>query len=93
MSTLVGKLAPDFNTSAVLSNGDISNNYNLYDNIKDKYGLLFFYPLDFTFVCPSELISLSNQIEEFKKRKRGGPLTRPRALKHLHWGAYLKRAV
>ena len=68
MSNLVGKKAPDFSSSAVLKNGLIEEHFNLYDNIKDKYALLFFYPLDFTFVCPSELISLSRKIEEFKKR-------------------------
>merc|ERR1711976_67483 len=68
MRNLVGRKAPNFTASAVLSNGDISENYNLYDNIKGKYGLLFFYPLDFTFVCPSELISLSRKTNEFKKR-------------------------
>lgn len=68
MSTLVGKAAPDFNSSAVLSNGKICENFNLYKNIENKYGLLFFYPLDFTFVCPSELISLNNKISQFKNK-------------------------
>merc|ERR1711976_446 len=68
MSTLVGKEAPNFEAPAILSNGDIKENFDLYKNIKDKYGLLFFYPLDFTFVCPSELISLNKNIKEFKKR-------------------------
>ena len=68
MSNLVGRRAPNFDASAVLADGTISENYNLYDNIKGKYSLLFFYPLDFTFVCPSELISLSRKADEFKKR-------------------------
>lgn len=68
MSVLVGRKAPDFNTAAVLGNGEIVRELHLSDVIKDKYGLIFFYPLDFTFVCPSELIALDNRIEEFKKR-------------------------
>lgn len=69
MSTvLVGRKAPDFCVSAVLGNGEIVSQYRLYDAIKGKYGLIFFYPLDFTFVCPSELIALDNRIEEFKQR-------------------------
>lgn len=68
MSTLVGKPAPDFTAAAVLANGEIVSNFNLSNTIKNKYGLIFFYPLDFTFVCPSELIALNNRIEEFSKR-------------------------
>ncbi len=58
----------DFTANAVLSDGSLSNNYNLYKNIDSKYVLLFFYPLDFTFVCPSELLAINNRITEFKKR-------------------------
>lgn len=69
MSTiLVGKKAPDFTAAAVLANGEINNQFNLHQSIQNKYGILFFYPLDFTFVCPSELIALDNRIEEFEKR-------------------------
>src|SRR3990167_7456857 len=66
--TLIGKKAPDFTTAAVLANGEIVNDFNLHQTIEKKYGVLFFYPLDFTFVCPSELIAIDNRIEEFKKR-------------------------
>lgn len=68
MTTLVGKKAPDFTTAAVLANGEISGAFNLHKEIANKYGIIFFYPLDFTFVCPSELIALDNRIEEFEKR-------------------------
>ncbi len=68
MSILVGRKAPDFTASAVLANGEITDQFQLSQAIKDQYGLLFFYPLDFTFVCPSELIALDNRIEEFKQR-------------------------
>ncbi|PJD96664.1 MAG: alkyl hydroperoxide reductase [Legionella sp.] len=68
MSVLVGCKAPDFTVAAVLGNGEIVDKFNLYEHLKGKYGLVFFYPLDFTFVCPSELIALNNRIEEFKSR-------------------------
>lgn len=68
MSVLVGRKAPDFTVPAVLGNGDIADKFNLYEAIKGKYGLVFFYPLDFTFVCPSELIALDNRMSEFEKR-------------------------
>lgn len=67
MTILVGKRAPDFSAPAVLANGEIEN-FNLHDKISQKYGILFFYPLDFTFVCPSELIALNNRIAEFAER-------------------------
>ncbi len=69
MSTvLVGRKAPDFTTAAVLANGEINGQFNLHKEIEKKYAILFFYPLDFTFVCPSELIALNNRMEEFKQR-------------------------
>lgn len=68
MSVLVGRKAPDFCVPAVLANGEIVSKYRLYDAIDSKYGLIFFYPLDFTFVCPSELIALDNRLAEFHQR-------------------------
>lgn len=68
MAVLVGREAPDFTVPAVLGNGEIVNNYNFKEATKGKYALVFFYPLDFTFVCPSELIALDHAIEEFKSR-------------------------
>jgi peroxiredoxin (alkyl hydroperoxide reductase subunit C) len=68
MSVLVGKQAPDFTVPAVLGDGTIMDEFNLYEAIKGKYGLIFFYPLDFTFVCPSELIALDHRMAEFKAR-------------------------
>jgi peroxiredoxin (alkyl hydroperoxide reductase subunit C) len=68
MTNLVGKTAPDFTAATVLGNGEIDNSFNLHKAIKNKYGIVFFYPLDFTFVCPSELIALDNRFEEFTKR-------------------------
>lgn len=69
MSVLVGRRAPDFTAAAVLGDGSITDNFNLYDAIKGKYGMIFFYPLDFTFVCPSELIALNHRLNDFKERK------------------------
>ncbi len=68
MTVLVGREAPDFTVSAVLGTGEIVNCFNLREAISGRYGLIFFYPLDFTFVCPSELIALDHVIEEFQKR-------------------------
>ncbi len=69
MGVLVGKPAPDFKVSAVLGNGEIVNDFHLAARIKGKYALVFFYPLDFTFVCPSELIALDNRFDQFHERK------------------------
>lgn len=69
MTILVGRKAPDFTAAAVLGNGEITNQFHLSDVLKNKCGIIFFYPLDFTFVCPSELIALDNRIDEFDKRK------------------------
>lgn len=67
MSILVGKKAPDFTTPAVLADGSIVDAFNLSEAIKGKYAVVFFYPLDFTFVCPSEIIAMSNRMDEFRK--------------------------
>lgn len=68
MSVLVGREAPDFTAPAVLGSGEIVDSYNFKNTIKGKYAVVFFYPLDFTFVCPSELIAFHHRLEEFKKR-------------------------
>ena len=68
MSVLVGKQAPDFTAACVMADGDIKEDFNFAEHIKDKYAVLFFYPLDFTFVCPSELIAFDHRIEEFTSR-------------------------
>ena len=65
---LVTRQAPDFTSSAVLGNGEIVDNFNFEKHIEGKAAVLFFYPLDFTFVCPSELIAFDHRYEEFKKR-------------------------
>lgn len=67
MSVLVGKKAPNFSAPAVMADGSINDDFSLED-YKGKHIVLFFYPLDFTFVCPTELIAFSHRIAEFEKR-------------------------
>ncbi|MCW8956538.1 MAG: peroxiredoxin, partial [Gammaproteobacteria bacterium] len=68
MGVLVGREAPDFVSAAVLGNGEIVEDYNFKKATSGKYAVVFFYPLDFTFVCPSELIAFDHRLEEFTKR-------------------------
>ena len=68
MSVLVGRKAPDFTVPAVLGSGEIVDKFNLYEHTKNKWALVFFYPLDFTFVCPSELIALDHRMAAFSER-------------------------
>jgi peroxiredoxin (alkyl hydroperoxide reductase subunit C) len=67
MGVLVGKKAPDFTAQAVLGNNEIAE-FTLSKATKGKYAVVFFYPLDFTFVCPSELLAFDHRLKEFKKR-------------------------
>jgi peroxiredoxin (alkyl hydroperoxide reductase subunit C) len=67
MSVLVTKEAPDFTAAAVLPDGSIAEDFTL-SSLKGKYVVLFFYPLDFTFVCPSEIIAHDKRMNEFKSR-------------------------
>jgi len=66
MAVLVGKPAPDFTAQAVYGNNEIKP--LKLSSFKGKYVVLFFYPLDFTFVCPSELIAFDHRLEEFRAR-------------------------
>ncbi len=68
MGVLVGRKAPDFTASAVMGDGTINESFTLSQQIAGKYAVIFFYPLDFTFVCPSELIAFDHRLEEFTKR-------------------------
>ena len=67
MSVLVGKPAPDFTAPAVLASGEIVDAFNFSD-LKGTYAVLFFWPLDFTFVCPTEILAHDRRMEAFKKR-------------------------
>ncbi|WP_026972113.1 peroxiredoxin C [Aliagarivorans marinus] len=68
MSVLVGRPAPDFTAAAVLGNGEIVDSFTLSEHIKGKAAVVFFYPLDFTFVCPSELIAFDHRFEDFQAK-------------------------
>ncbi len=65
---LVGRQAPDFTAAAVLGNGEIVENFNFAEFTKGKKAVVFFYPLDFTFVCPSELIAFDNRLADFQAK-------------------------
>jgi len=65
---IVTNKAPDFTATAVLGDNQIVEDFNLYENLGDKGAVLFFYPLDFTFVCPSELIAFDHRLKEFNDR-------------------------
>ncbi len=64
MSVLVGKQAPDFTTQAVLADDSIVGDFNFTQSRDEKYAVVFFYPLDFTFVCPSELIAMDHRMDK-----------------------------
>lgn len=68
MAVLVGNAAPDFDAVAVMGNNEINEAFNLKSYIAGKAAVIFFYPLDFTFVCPSELIAFDHRLNEFKSR-------------------------
>ena len=80
MAVLVGKQAPDFTATAVMADNSFNEKFNLFEHLgikrnaegkvtkQGKKGVLFFYPLDFTFVCPSEIIAFGNRVKEFKSR-------------------------
>lgn len=66
--SLVGKKAPLFEAQAVLNGNEIVADFKLSDYIGKKYVVFFFYPKDFTFVCPSELFAFQAKLDEFEKR-------------------------
>lgn len=67
MSVLVAREAPDFSAPAVMPNGVIEENFRLSDR-RGKYVVLFFWPLDFTFVCPTEILAHDRRIQQFRER-------------------------
>jgi peroxiredoxin 2/4 len=68
MQLFVGKTAPDFTAKAVMPDNNIEPNFNLRNYSKGYKVVVFFYPLDFTFVCPSEIIAFNNRLGEFSSR-------------------------
>tara|TARA_Y100001934_G_C12095339_1_gene651205 strand:+ start:101 stop:733 length:633 start_codon:yes stop_codon:yes gene_type:complete len=68
MSVLVGNKAPTFSAKAVVNGGEIVENFSIENYLDKKYVVMFFYPKDFTFVCPTELHAFQEKIAEFEKR-------------------------
>jgi len=67
MSHLIAKEAPDFTASAVMEDDRVESRFTL-SSLRGRYVILFFYPLDFTFVCPSEILAFDEKLKEFKSR-------------------------
>ena len=68
MGVLVGKKAPLFEADAVINGGEFVEKFSLEQYIGKKYVIFFFYPLDFTFVCPTEILAFQKKLDEFEKR-------------------------
>jgi peroxiredoxin 2/4 len=68
MAVLVGKKAPAFSATAVVNGGDFEDNFSLGQYAGKKYVVFFFYPADFTFVCPTELLAFQERMKEFESR-------------------------
>ena len=68
MAVLVGKKAPKFNAPAVINGGEVVENFSLDKYFGKKYVIFYFYPADFTFVCPTEIIAFQDKMDEFDKR-------------------------
>lgn len=68
MSVLVGKTAPDFTATAVMPDNAMDESFNLKTYLGKKPGVVFFYPLDFTFVCPSEILAFDHRVKAFRER-------------------------
>jgi len=68
MTMLVGKKAPSFKATAVVNGGEFEEDFSLDQYIGKKHVLFFFYPLDFTFVCPTELLAFQKRIKDFEER-------------------------
>lgn len=68
MENLIGKKAPKFSAPAVINGNEIVENFSLEQYEGNKYVVFFFYPMDFTFVCPTEILAFQEKIAEFEKR-------------------------
>ncbi|MCK5537408.1 MAG: peroxiredoxin [Bacteroidales bacterium] len=69
MAVLVGKKAPSFSAPAVINGGEVIENFSLDQFVGKKNVVFFFYPADFTFVCPTELLAFQHKLAEFEKRE------------------------
>ncbi len=72
MKALIGKKAPEFHAPAVVNGNEIIEDFSLEQYVGKKYVVMFFYPMDFTFVCPTELHAFQQKLQEFERRKRSG---------------------
>lgn len=68
VGSLIGKPAPDFTAPAVMGDNSINEAFNLKSFLGGSYGLVFFYPLDFTFVCPSEILAHDHRLDAFEQK-------------------------
>jgi peroxiredoxin 2/4 len=84
MCTLVGKKAPLFKADAVVNGSEFVENFSLEQFIGKKYVVFFFYPLDFTFVCPTEILAFQEKLGEFEKRNTA-VIGCSVDSKHTHW--------
>ena len=85
MSVLVGKKAPEFNAQAVVNGGEFVDNFSLNQFINKKHVVLFFYPKDFTFVCPTELHAFQEKLAEFESRNTA-VIAVSTDTEQSHWG-------
>ena len=86
MTTLVTQKAPNFTAPAVMGDNSINEEFNLMEYLNGDIGVLFFYPLDFTFVCPSEILAFQNRMAEFKERNvKVVAVSVDSAFSHIAW--------
>ena len=84
MAVLVGKKAPAFSAPAVINGGEIVEGFSLEQYLGKKYVIFFFYPADFTFVCPTELLAFQARLKEFEDRNVAIVACSVDS-KHSHW--------
>lgn len=68
MVPLIGQLAPDFTATAIMPDNTINENFELHEYLSGSTGVLFFWPLDFTFVCPTEIIAFDHRLKTFEEK-------------------------
>jgi peroxiredoxin (alkyl hydroperoxide reductase subunit C) len=68
MLSLIGQAAPDFSATAVMPDNTLNDRFRFHEYLGGSYGILFFWPLDFTFVCPTEIIAFNHRLEDFQKK-------------------------
>ena len=84
MAVLVGKKAPAFSAPAVINGGEIVEGFSIEQYLEEKYVVFFFYPADFTFVCPTELLAFQERLKEFEE-KNVAVIACSVDSKHSHW--------